>query len=328
MSRLQASVLLAVCWFSAPLSAHTFAPALLELRESEAHTEVRWKQPEVRAAGSELRPLLPESCQPIREPALHKEGTGIVLTWQAACAEGLAGQTIAVKGIAGSRADVLLRVELADGRSMRHVLTADRSSYQVPERENALDVLRGYAGLGIEHILSGFDHLLFVLGLVLMVEGGRRLVLTVTAFTLGHSVTLALAVLGVVEVPPGPTEAAIAFSIYLLAVELTRRKRPEATWMRRSPWTVAGLFGLLHGLGFAGALSEIGLPAGEIPLALFAFNLGIEAGQLAFVALILSLGWLLRAIPIQLPAQLAHAPAYGIGSLAAFWVLERTVGLL
>lgn len=316
-------LLLLAAWTATPLDAHTFAPSLLELRQGGEHTEVRWKQPAVRAMGSELRPVLPAGCQPVNEPAIHPEGTGMVLRWDAQCADGLAGQTIAVEGIAGSRADVLVRIELADGRSLRHILTADRPVYVVPERENVFDVMAGYARLGVEHILSGFDHLLFVLGLVLLVEGRRRLVLTVTAFTAGHSVTLALAVLGVVNMPSGPTEAAIALSIYVLAVELTRRRQDRETWMQRSPWTVAGLFGLLHGLGFAGALSEIGLPAGEIPAALLAFNLGIEAGQLAFVAVVLTCGWALRAAPVHWPARLAHAPAYVIGSLAAFWFLER-----
>lgn len=316
-----------------PVSAHTFAPALLEIQQgADEKVNIRWKQPAIKAVGSQLLPRLPETCQAQGAPAVHEEGTGIIMTWEAECSVSLVGETIRVDGIAGSRADVLLRLELDDGRSLRHVLTADAPSYLVPETESLADVMVGYAGLGVEHILGGFDHLLFVLGLVLLVTGGRRLLVTVTAFTLGHSVTLALAVLGFVHMPSGPTEAAIALSIYVLALELVRRKTSQESLMQRSPWLVAGLFGLLHGLGFAGALSEIGLPAHEIPAALFAFNVGIEVGQLAFVAVVLAVGWMLTRCPERWTEQawtqsLAQVPTYVIGSLSAFWFLERVLGL-
>ena len=233
-------------------------------------------------------------------------------------------------GIAGSGADVVLRIVLEDGRTLIHVLKADRPEYLVPERQSALAIVTDYVGVGIEHILSGWDHLLFVLGLVLLVGRGRTLLWTITAFTLGHSITLALAVLGFVKFPPQPIEALIAFSIYLLAIELARRQSHRKTFMDRMPWIVAGSFGLLHGLGFAGALREVGLPEGEIPLALFAFNVGIELGQLAFVALVLC-GWgLVRAVPFRWPEWTRYVPAYGIGTLAAYWFFQRlseTVGI-
>ncbi len=313
-----------------PLAAHTFAPSLLELREQQNGIAVRFKQPQVRVLGSSLRPLLPASCREIDKPETRSEGTGILTTWRAACDE-LVGEEIAVEGIAGSGADVLVRLELGDGRSYHHVLTADQPSIVIPRAADALDIAGLYGRLGVEHILSGFDHLLFVLGLVLLVEGRRRLVGTVTAFTAGHSLTLALAALGVVHMPPGPTEAAIALSIFVLAVELTRQREKES-WLRRSPWSMAALFGLLHGLGFAGALSEVGLPEREIPAALFSFNLGIELGQLVFVAAVLavaflaerSLAWLSRPWSVAL----VRLPAYGIGSLATFWFLERIAGIL
>ena len=211
------------------------------------------------------------------------------------------------------------------------MLTADRPVFTVPRAAGPAGVAALYGRLGVEHILSGFDHLLFVFGLVLLVAGRRRLVATVTAFTAGHSVTLALASLGVVHVPPAPTEAAIALSIYVLAIELTRSRgsrQKGPTWLRRSPWSMAALFGLLHGLGFAGALSEVGLPEGEIPAALLAFNVGIEIGQLAFVALVVAAGWALARLPRRLPAPLVRSPAYVIGSLAAFWFFERFAGVL
>ena len=306
---------------------HAFAPALLELREQQAgQISVRWKQPTVRVAGSSLQPLLPSNCQTVNQPKVSAKGTGTVVTWDIDCADSLVGQSIEVSGIARSRADVLLRIQLADGRVMQQVLTPDQPAYTVPERETLLDIMLSYGQLGVEHILSGFDHLLFVLALILLIHGVRLLVWTITAFTVGHSITLALAVLGVVQIPQQPVEWLIALSIFFLAVELARRTDDMPTLLQRRPWLIAGLFGLLHGLGFAGALREVGLPEGDIPLALVSFNLGIEVGQLAFVGVVLVALLLLRMIPLRWPMQSfrpIHIPAYFIGSLAAFWCIER-----
>lgn len=323
-------VLLLLLLSSGPqLLAHTFAPSLLELHQAAGGAvAVRFKQPEVRVAGSRLRPVLPPSCQPAGVPEVAREGTGIVTLWQAACGE-LVGEELAVEGIAGSGADVLLRLELADGRVLHQVLTADRPAFLVPQKAGFFDVAKLYVRLGVQHILLGFDHLLFVLGLVLLVSGRRRLLATITAFTLGHSVTLALAALGLVHVPSGPTEAAIALSIFVLAGELVKSREGNGatSWLQRSPWLVGIVFGLLHGLGFAGALSEVGLPEGEIPAALFSFNVGIEIGQLVFIAVVLAAGWALARLPRSLTAQFASAPAYVIGTLAAFWFCERLAGV-
>ena len=237
----------------------------------------------MRVQGSRLRPVLPGSCQGVGKPEVTRAGEGILARWEITCPGGLMGKTLGVEGIATSRADVLLRVALADSARSAACSTPDQPSFLVPGAESRAGVVHGYARLGVEHILTGWDHLLFVLGLVLLVGPGRILLWTITAFTVGHSVTLALAALGMVRVPQGPMEAAIALSIYLLAVELIRNRAGRITFVQRAPWLVAGGFGLLHGLGFAGALAEVGLPQGEIPLALFAFNLGIELGQLAFV---------------------------------------------
>ena len=314
---------------AAPASGHAFAPSLLEVRETTpGHAVVRWKQPAVRVTGSGLVPIMSESCRRNGEPQTSVEDTGIVASWEVDCVGGLVGQTIRVEGIGASQANVLLRLVLADGRSMRHVLTEDQPSFVVPEREGTLDVMSGYGRLGLEHILTGFDHLLFVLGLVLLVGGGRRLLGTVTAFTLGHSVTLALAVLGFVHVPQQPIEAGIAFSIYVLALELAPRESAKATLLQRAPWLAAGLFGLLHGLGFAGALAQVGLPQGEIPLALFSFNVGIEAGQLVFVGVVLATWAALRALPVRWPSPVTYIPAYALGTLSAFWFFQRLAASL
>ncbi|MEM7137863.1 MAG: HupE/UreJ family protein [Myxococcota bacterium] len=304
-------------------SAHLFAPALLEVRQlDETSVAVRWKQPAVRQMGSALQPSLPASCY--SQPAESKlEGTGMVSEWLATCPEGLVGQRFEVSGIGGSGADVLLRITLIDGRTLSQVLKADAPFFVVPERQSKSSVAQSYIGLGVEHILGGWDHLLFVLGLVLLVGWGKNLLWTVTAFTVGHSVTLALAVLGFVNVPQAPIEALIALSIYFLAVELVGKIRGKLTLVERAPWIVAAGFGLLHGLGFAGALTEVGLPAEEIPLALFSFNVGIELGQLAFVAVVMLVWTALRALPWSWPKWVAYAPAYLIGCLAAFWFFER-----
>ena len=314
---------------AAPASGHAFAPSLLEVRETTpGHAVVRWKQPAVRVTGSGLVPIMSESCRRTGELQTSVEDIGIVASWEIDCVGGLVGQMIRVEGIGASRANVLLRLVLADGRSMRHVLTEDHPSFVVPEREGTLDVIAGYGRLGVEHILTGFDHLLFVLGLVLLVGGGRRLLGTVTAFTLGHSVTLVLAILGFVRVPQQPIEAGIAFSIYVLAVELAPRGSPKATLLQRAPWLAAGLFGLLHGLGFAGALAQVGLPQGEIPLALFSFNVGIETGQLVFVGVVLATWAALRALPVRWPSPITYIPAYTMGTLSAFWFFQRVAASL
>jgi hydrogenase/urease accessory protein HupE len=230
---------------------------------------------------------------------------------------------VGVEGIGSSRADVLLRIDLLDGRNLRQVLTADAPSFEIPAEAGRLGVFESYGKLGVEHILSGGDHLLFVLALVLIVGWGRALLWTITAFTAGHSVTLALATLGFVDVPQGPIEAAIALSIYFLAVELVRRLGGKRTITQRAPWAISFGFGLLHGLGFAGVLAEVGLPRDEIPTALFAFNVGIELGQLAFVAVVLAGCAAFRAIPAPYSKRFEISTAYAIGSIAIYWFLER-----
>ncbi len=322
-------VLVVSVWSLFPLAAgaHQFAPALLELRELGTDVvAVRWKQPLVRVMGSRVQPVLPGDCNGIGKPDVSRKGTGMEAAWQLRCPGGLFGKTIGAEGISESRADVLLRVELADGRSFRHILTGDYPTFTVPEQESRSLVFTSYTELGIEHILTGYDHLLFVMGLTLLVGYHRLLVWTITAFTLGHSVTLAFAVLGFVNFPAAPIEAGIALSIYILAVELARTN--PKTLLRNYPWLVAGLFGLLHGFGFAGALAEVGLPDGEIPLALFAFNVGIELGQLGFVAVVLVCWAVLQKLPCSWPRFIRLFPAYTIGSLAAFWFFERSWGAL
>jgi len=315
---------------ASPVVAHPLDPALLEIRESPTGTlEVLWRLPLSRTAGDPLRIILPQGCSPLSAPVASRAGSRIALRWRAQCDDGgLIGSEISVDGLRERRTDAVLRLHLADGRLIQAVLRGDAPSFTIPQSAGRLDVLRDYLRLGFEHILSGPDHLLFVFGLVLLVHGYRRLFWTITAFTAGHSVTLALAVLGVVKVPAYPVETLIALSILVVAVELTRAGRGYETWIQRFPWAMAFAFGLLHGLGFAGALTEIGLPANAIPLALAGFNIGIELGQLLCVVLILIAAAGVRRVPVPLPTAIRQLPSYLIGSLAVFWVLERTTAML
>jgi hydrogenase/urease accessory protein HupE len=216
-----------------------------------------------------------------------------------------------------------VRIESTDGAVRSARLTPANPSFVVPTQPGPLMVLRAYVGLGIEHILLGVDHLLFVLCLLLLVRGLRQLLATITAFTLAHSITLAAATLGYIRVPAAPVEAMIALSIVFLASELVRGEARRGAVTRLYPWLLAFSFGLLHGLGFAGALAEVGLPQGEVPLALFTFNVGVELGQLAFVTAVLSLTCLVRLLPLRLPVWAPSAAGYAIGSVAAFWMFTR-----
>lgn len=314
-----------------PSFAHPLDPALLELRETApGHFGVLWKSP--RAARSALDPMLPAQCRPSSPTTVGEDARTVMRRWTIDCdPTSLVGARIAIRGLAARNGEALLRMELRDGRRIQSVLRGDRSDFTVPERDTMLDVLTSYGTLGNTHILEGVDHLLFVLGLVLLVRGRRAILATLTAFTLGHSVTLALATLGVVEAPTRLVEVLIAASIVVVALELTRRQSDagdtpaEPTLLAQRPWLVAFAFGLLHGFGFAGALADIGLPRGEIPLALFSFNLGIELGQLAFATAILAL---VALLPLRWHSAGRLTAAYGIGAFAMLWVFERALPLL
>lgn len=326
LTRLLTFVLLLVP--ALPALAHKLAPSLLELRETAAaEYAVEWKTPRFTSTRVPITPQFPAGCADTGTRTAAYEGTGVRLAWQTRCDAPLAGQALGVTGLAENQSAALIRVVTRDGAVAQALVNGEDPVFRVPERTTRLQVAADYTLLGIQHILGGIDHLLFVLGLLLLVAGFRRLVWTITAFTAGHSVTLALATLGFLSYPVALVEFLIAASIFVVAVELARG-RSERHWLRRRPWLAAGLFGLLHGMGFAGALQEVGLPAHEIPLALLTFNVGIELGQLLFVAaalLVARIGscyaWLQR--------PLVHAvPVYAIGVLSAYWCLERGAAAL
>jgi hydrogenase/urease accessory protein HupE len=307
--------------------AHPLAPALLQIDEHEDGTaDVAWKTPLMRVRGSHAEPELPANCRQLEKPVATEGTDSVTFRWRIDCgADGLAGHTIAVRGLETSKTDALVRVSLADGRLVRGVVRAFSPTLEIPLSERPPSVFGGYLQLGFDHILEGVDHLLFVFGLLLLATSTRLLVETITAFTVGHSVTLTLAAFGLADVPQAPVEVLIAASIFVLAIELAHgRENPEQqSLLRRYPWLMAFLFGLLHGLGFAGALRAIGLPEGDLPLALLSFNIGIELGQLTFVAAVLAAGYLLRRVLARRPAWSEWVPIYAMGCLSAYWVLAR-----
>jgi hypothetical protein len=312
------------------VAAHPLSPSLLEVHERpDGVVAVLWKTPTLRLPGGDVRPLLPATCEPTAPAITEEEPGSVTARWTVECgATGLVGRQVGVEGLESRVTDVLLHLELADGRTLYSVLRADEPSFTVPARARRFDVARRFVALGVEHIATGYDHLLFVFGLLLLVVGFRPLVFTITAFTLGHSVTLALAVLDVARVPVGPVEALIAASIFVLAVELARPPDAPPTLMRRFPWLMALAFGLLHGLGFAGALRAAGLPSEAVPLALLAFNAGIELGQLVFVVAVVVVLRVVAPGLRALPSWTGALPVYALGSLAALWTIERVAVLL
>ncbi|MDA0707315.1 MAG: HupE/UreJ family protein [Proteobacteria bacterium] len=306
-------------------NADIFRPAYLEVREiGNDSYDVLWKVP---ALGSDLRlsayVVFPAGTVNISEPRTLLSDGAWIERWQIRRDGGLEGETIAFAGSASGVTDIIARVERLDGSSPVEALAADKTDFTVRPPAGQAEVAWSYLVLGVEHILGGIDHLLFVLALLLIVRGGKRIIATVTAFTIAHSITLVSATMGWMHVPGPPVETIIALSIVFVAAEVIHGLRGKPGLTARAPWLVAFSFGLLHGFGFAGALAEVGLPQNAIPIALLMFNVGVEIGQILFVVAMLLLGALLgRLIPdgrtLALPAA-----AYGIGCVAALWTIER-----
>lgn len=313
--------------FTVKVEAHRLQPAYLEISEqSSGKFSILWKVPYVGGRPMNIYPQLPSSCTNLTEPVIQPLASGAIERWLVDCgSSGMINETIVINGLSSTQTDTLLRIQLIGGSMHTTVLRPDSPSFLVPHKPSKSKVAGSYLVLGIAHILGGFDHLLFVLGLLLIVRSTMLLIKTITSFTLAHSVTLAMAALGFVRVPQTPVEAVIALSIIFLATELSRQHRGETGLTTKAPWLVALCFGLLHGFGFAGALTEVGLPQTDIPLALLFFNVGVEVGQLVFVAGVLTVTWLIQKMKFRWPLWVEQAPAYAIGSLAAFWFIQRTV---
>lgn len=320
--------------------AHRFAPSLLRVEETTSQSyQVIWKTPIQTTSNVPLEPVFPKACKITGKSPAVQEGTGLVIGWTLDCsalgAEGLVDQTLVVTGLGENQASAIVMLSLRDGRTYQGVVNAENPRFLVPASRSQSAVMSDYSVFGIEHIWSGLDHLMFVFGLLLLVGGGARLLWTITAFTIGHSITLAAVTLRAFDYPVALIEFIIALSIFVVALELSQGLRnaadsidaPQGGLIRRYPWWLAGGFGLLHGMGFAGALAEIGLPQGNVPLALLFFNLGIEIGQIAFVLLGLAIWWVVRRKVAVNTERWMPWPIYALGALSAMWCIERGLAL-
>jgi len=310
--------------------AHEIRPAALQITETTPGTyEAVWKQPAVGDMAIRLAPHLSSGSLDNEPTTQSLEPGKIIKRWSVKGGASLDQQTLTVEGLPESVTDVLVSVTSPSGKTISAVLRPSAASMVLGLSGPKGLSTPAYLRLGIEHILTGFDHLLFVLGLLLLVGTNWKIVKTVSAFTAAHSITLALAALGLVQVPSAIIEALIALSIVFVAVELIPRRDGTTTLTRQKPWLVAFIFGLFHGLAFAGTLSSVGLPAGGTVPALLLFNVGVEIGQLAFIAFAVGVIIGLRRVSNYLPASYgaisAFAPAYFIGGLASFWLIERTI---
>lgn len=310
--------------------ADQFRPAYLLLHQTGPQTyDVLWKVPALdEMTVLRVRPVLPEGTEELTPHRRSHAAGASVERWSIRVPDGLEGRRIGFDGISRASVDVLARYERSDGTEQVERILPMAPYFTVRASPGPGEVMLTYTKIGIEHILTGVDHLLFVLALVMIVPGTRRLLATVTAFTLAHSITLALATLGLVHVPSPPVEATIALSIVFVASEILHTRAGRPGLAARKPWVIAFSFGLLHGLGFAGALAEIGLPQNAIPLALLCFNVGVEIGQVAFIAAVLAVTTLsLRLNVVDRCRDYATtAVTYAVGSVASFWVIERIAG--
>lgn len=321
-----AAILLLVL-LAALCQGHEMQPAFLGLRETASGDfTVLWKTPmrgELRLAVTpEISGL--EPATPIRT---RLSPGAAVQTWSIRTGD-LRGRMVRIRGLEATTTEALVRCDFADGTAWTQRLTPQQPATTIPQRQDLLTALGVYVGLGIEHILLGVDHLLFVFGLLLLVRGPRMLLLTITAFTVAHSITLGIATFGVASVPAAPLNAAIALSILFLGPEIVRQWRGGTSLTIRKPWLVAFAFGLLHGFGLSSALAEAGLARTDLPLALLGFNVGVESGQILFVCLVLLLCRSFRQLEIRWHAWAERLPGYAIGSLGAFWTIQRVAILL
>jgi hydrogenase/urease accessory protein HupE len=305
--------------------AHEVRPAYLELKETApGQFSVLWRTPVMSGMRLPIVLKIPDDVQNLKEPTVQELADSLVeRRWIDAGPDGLAGKRIEFVGLQLTITDVLIRLEMLDGRTWTTIARPSQPWVEIAASQTWLEVVGTYIVEGIRHILFGADHMLFVLGLLLIVKDGWILLKTVTAFTVAHSITLAIATLGYAEVPVLPLNAAIALSILFLGPEIVRSWRGETSFTIRHPWVVAFAFGLLHGFGFASALTSAGLPRHELPLALVSFNVGVELGQLGFIALVLALEYSFRALEVRWPRWVQALPGYTVGTLGAFWTVQR-----
>jgi hypothetical protein len=309
-----------------PAAAHEARPAYLEITETKPERyAVLWRTPILSGMRLPVKLALPAAAHDVIEPHTQELADSLIERHVIDVAGGLAGHRIEIRGLQGTITDVLLRIQWRDGSPSTELIRPSRPWIDVAAPRGSLATAGVFLVQGIEHILLGVDHLLFVFGLLLLVRSNWMLVKTITAFTVAHSITLAIATLGYAHVPAAPLNAAIALSILFLGPEILRAWQGGTSLTIRHPWVVAFVFGLLHGFGFASGLAAVGLPSGDIPLALLMFNVGVEIGQLAFVALILLLVRAFGVLQLRWPAWVTVMPAYVVGSLGAMWSIQRVL---
>ena len=320
------SLFILLLLFSFTASAHEVRPAYFSITQiTDSTYQVVWKLPAMGDAIPKIYLNLPDRWKVIDEKSFLLPGN-LRRTYTIQVKGLLGGNRLFFDGLEKTLIDVLVSIKMLDGTQYSSMIRPVNPNYIIPSTPDQLSIIKTYIELGIEHILLGIDHLLFVLALLLITKGFRKLIKTITAFTIAHSITLSLATLGVLGLPVPPVEAMIALSIVFLAVELIHFYRGEIGYTVRYPWIVAFSFGLLHGFGFAGALAQVGLPQNEIPTALFFFNVGVELGQLMFITVVLGMIWSLQRIKITWPVWIKWVPPYAIGSIGAFWLIERIAG--
>jgi hydrogenase/urease accessory protein HupE len=314
---------------SSAANAHESRPAYLEVKETApGNFSILWRTPVLSGMRLPVVLKLPDGAKNLKEPLVSQLTDSLVeRRWIDAGSNGLAGQRIEFPGLQLTITDVLVRFEMLDGRSWTTIVRPAQPWVEMEASKTWLETAGAYVMEGVRHILYGPDHLLFVLGLMLIVKGRWMLLKTVTAFTVAHSITLALATFGYVNVPAPPLNTAIALSILFLGPEIVRTWRGETSFTIRHPWVVAFAFGLLHGFGFATALTNAGLPRQDLPLALVSFNVGVELGQLGFIVVVLAIRRTLTVLQARWTDRLKLLPGYAVGAIGAFWTIERVAAL-
>ncbi len=319
---------LAIFLCGAVAEAHEVRPAFLHLsQEAEYEFSVLWKVPARGAAVLKLDAQLPSVCAALSPHTHVRSAAAVVKQWRVRCDSDLAGETIVVSGLETMAVETIARIDWLDRPPQNVRLTGGENAFVVAAQTTVADVARSYVPFGVTHIWLGIDHLLFLVALLLLIDSVRQMILAVTSFTVAHSITLGLAVLGVVSVPSGLVEALIALSIVFVAAEALKNQAVRPTLARRQPWAIAFAFGLLHGLGFAGALTSAGLPQDAIVPALLFFNIGVEMGQIAFVGVLLSVLFLVRLMGTRYHVVTRQAALYAAGIAGAFWTVERSASL-
>ncbi|MDN3204528.1 HupE/UreJ family protein [Algoriphagus sediminis] len=323
MKTLRLFLLFVLLGLNLKVCAHEIRPAYLQLVQiDETSFEIYWKVPMLGDLVPKINPVFPSGFQLESLNLPNRTAGSVIYSYRLTSDKTLAGQQLYIDGLNKTLIDALLTITYLNGETVSVLLQPDKDTIIIPGESKLIDIIQTYTILGIEHILLGIDHLLFVLALILIVKGNWKIIKTVTAFTLAHSITLSAAALGLVFIPGPPVEAVIALSIVFLALEIVANQNGKETLTSKQPWIVAFTFGLLHGFGFAGALSDIGLPQQNIPWALGFFNVGVELGQILFILVVLGILRIL-AIYKNWSPKLKLVPPYLIGSIACFWLVER-----